>query len=104
MKQSRYSEVQILGTYRLARAGIEPSVSSIGDSYGNAVAETINGLCMAELIHRRSWKPIEAIELATITWVNWFNNRPILEPISDITLSEAEKQYYSDLEKQPMAA
>ena len=96
--------VSIKYTDRLAEAGIEPSVGSVGDSYDNALAETINGLYKAELIHRRSWKSVEAVELATLTWVDWFNNRRILEPIGNITPAEAEKQYYATLEKQPMAA
>ena len=96
--------VSIKYTDRLAEAGIEPSVGSVGDSYDNALAETINGLYKAELIHRRSWKSVEAVELATLTWVDWFNNRRILEPIGNITPAEAEKQYYAALEKQPMAA
>ena len=66
---------------RLAEAGIEPSVGSIGDSYDNALAETINGLYKAELIHRRApWKTNEAVELATLEWVSWFNNRRLLSP------------------------
>ncbi len=70
----RYSE-------RLAEAGIEPSVGSTGDSYDNALAETINGLYKAELIHRRGpWKTRESVELATLEWVSWFNNRRLLEP------------------------
>ncbi len=70
----RYSE-------RLAEAGIEPSVGSKGDSYGNALAETINGLYKTELIHRRApWKTKAAVELATLEWVSWFNHHRLLEP------------------------
>ncbi len=60
---------------RLANAKIAPSVGSVGDSYDNALAETINGLYKAEVIHRRSWPIREAVDLATLTWVNWFNHR-----------------------------
>ncbi len=96
--------ISIKYTERLAEAGIEPSAGSVGDSYDNALAETINGLYKAELIHRRSWKSFEAVELATLTWVDWFNNRRILEPIGNIPPAEAEKQFYAALESQPMAA
>ena len=84
----RYSE-------RLAQAGIEPSVGSRGDSYDNALAETINGLYKAELIHRRSpWKTREAVELATLEWVSWFNHHRLLEPIGYIPPAEAEANYW----------
>jgi transposase InsO family protein len=84
----RYSE-------RLAEAGIEPSVGSTGDSYDNALAETINGLYKAEIIHRRGpWKTREAVELATLEWVSWFNNHRLLEPIGYIPPAEAEAHYW----------
>jgi putative transposase len=90
----RYSE-------RLAEAGIEPSVGSKGDSYDNALAETINGLYKAELIHRRwPWKTREAVELATLEWVSWFNNQRLLEPIGYIPPAEAEANYYRQLASQ----
>ena len=74
-------------TERLAEAGIEPSVGSVGDSYDNALAETINGLYKAEVIHRRGpWRSFEAVEFATLEWVDWFNNRRLLEPIGNILL------------------
>jgi transposase InsO family protein len=67
-------------TERLAEAGIEPSVGSVGDSYDNAPAETINGLFKTEVIHRRGpWRNLEAVEFATLAWVDWFNNRRLLE-------------------------
>ena len=67
---------------RLAEAGIEPSVGSKGDSYDNALAETINGLYKTELIHRRApWKTKESLELATLEWVSWFNHHRLLEPL-----------------------
>ena len=69
-------------TERLAETGIEPSVGSVGDFYDNALAETINGLYKAEVIHRRRpWRNFEAVEFATLEWVDWFNNRRLLEPI-----------------------
>ncbi len=87
--------VSIKYTERLAEAGIEPSVGSVGDSYDNALAETINGLFKAEVIHRRGpWRSFEAIELATLEWVDWFNNRRLLEPIGNIPPAEAEARYY----------
>jgi putative transposase len=90
--------VSIRYTERLAEAGIEPSVGSRGDSYDNALAETINGLYKAELIHRRApWKSREAVELATLEWVSWFNLSRLLEPIGYIPPAEAEANYYRQL-------
>src|SRR6202140_4299683 len=92
-------------TERLAEAGIEPSVGSVGDSYDNALAETINGLYKAEGIHRRGpWRNFEAVEFATLEWVDWFNNRRLLEPIGNIPPAEAEKHYYATLDQPAMAA
>jgi putative transposase len=92
-------------TERLAEAGIEPSVGSIGDSYDNALAETINGLYKAEVIHRRGpWRSFEAVEFATLEWVDWFNNRRLLEPIGNIPPAEAEAAYYAQLEMTRVAA
>jgi putative transposase len=97
--------VSIKYTERLAAAGIEPSVGSVGDSYDNALAETINGLYKAELIHRRGpWRGFEAVEFATLEWVDWFNNRRLLEPIGNIPPAEAEAAYYAQLEMTPIAA
>jgi len=90
----RYSE-------RLAEAGVEPSVGSTGDSYDNALAETMNGLYKAELIHRRGpWKTRESLELATLEWVAWFNHHRLLEPIGYIPPAEAEANYYRQLAEQ----
>ena len=90
---------------RLADAGITPSVGTVGSSYDNALAETINGLYKAELIHRRGpWRSFEAVEFATLTWVDWFNNRRLLEPIGNIPPAEAEERYYAMLEEPAMAA
>jgi putative transposase len=80
---------------RLIEAGIEPSVGSTGDSYDNALAETVNGLYKAEVIHRRGpWKSREAVELATLEWVSWFNHHRLLEPIGYIPPAEAEATYW----------
>ena len=85
-------------TERLAQAGIEPSVGSRGDSYDNALAESVNGLYKAELIHRRApWKTRAAVELATLEWVSWFNHHRLLEPIGYIPPAEAEANYYQQL-------
>jgi transposase InsO family protein len=90
--------VSIRYTERLAEAGIEPSVGSRGDSYDNALAETINGLYKAELIHKRGpWKTREAVEFATLEWVSWFNHHRLLEPIGYIPPAEAEANYYRHL-------
>jgi len=97
--------VSIKYTERLAEAGVEPSVGSVGDSYDNALAETINGLYKAEVIHRRGpWRSFEAVEFATLEWVDWFNNRRLLEPIGNIPPAEAEARYYAMLEEAAMAA
>ncbi|MBP1807768.1 integrase core domain-containing protein, partial [Rubellimicrobium aerolatum] len=92
-------------TERLAEAGIEPSVGSVRDSYDNALAETINGLFKAEVIHRRGpWRSFEAVEYTTLEWVDWFNNRRLLEPIGNIPPAEAEANFYAALVTPVMAA
>ncbi len=92
--------VSIKYTERLAEAGLVPSVGSVGDSYDNALAETINGLYKAEVIHRKGpWRSLEAVEYATLEWVDWFNNRRLLEPIGNIPPAEAEAAYYRALEE-----
>jgi transposase InsO family protein len=98
--------VSIKYTERLVEAGIEPSVGSVGDSYDNALAETINGLYKAEVIHRRGpWHSFEAVEFATLEWVDWFNNRRLLEPIGHIPPAEAEARFYAAMaDAQVMAA
>ena len=97
--------VSIKYTERLAEAGVETSVGSIGDSYDNALAETINGLYKAEVIHRRGpWRTFEAVEFATLEWVDWFNNRRLLEPIGYVPPAEAEDRYYESLSQAAMAA
>ena len=98
-RRSQY--VSIRYSERLAEAGIKPSVGSKGDSYDNALAETINGLYKAELIHRRApWKSKESLELATLEWVSWFNHHRLLEPIGYIPSAEAEENYYRQLASQ----
>ncbi len=89
----------------MAEAGIEPSVGSVRDSYDNALAESINGLYKAEVIHRRGpWRTIEAVEFATLEWVAWFNHRRLLEPIGNIPPAEAEANFYAAPEQPTMAA
>ncbi len=82
-------------TERLADAGIEPSVGSVGDSYDNAMAETVIGLYKTEVIRRRGpWRNLECVEFATLGWVDWFNNRRLLEPIGYVPPAEFEVAYY----------
>jgi transposase InsO family protein len=83
-------------TERLAEAGIEPSVGSVGDSYDNALAESVIGLYKTEVIRKRGpWRNLEAVEFETLDWIDWFNNRRLLEPIGDIPPAEYEEMYYS---------
>ncbi len=92
-------------TERLAEAGIEPSVGSVGDSYDNALAETINGLYKAEVIrHRGPWRNLEDVEFATLEWVDWFNNRRLFGPIGNIPPAEFEALYDGIQEAPAMAA
>jgi putative transposase len=94
----RYSE-------RLAEAGAQPSVGSVGDSYDNALAESIIGLFKTEIIHRRGpWRHLEAVEYATLEWVDWFNHRRLLEPIGNIPPAELEATYHQSMSQLPMAA
>ena len=96
--------VSIKYTERLAEAGIEPSVGSVGNSY-DSLAGTINGLYKAEVVHRRGpWRNLEAVEFATLEWVDWFNNRRLLEPIGFIPPAEAEERYFAMLNDKAMAA
>ena len=97
--------VSIKYTERLKDAGVEPSVGSVGDSYDNALAETINGLYKAEVIWRRGpWRSFEQVEFATLEWVDWFNNKRLLEPIGNIPPAEAEARYYVQATGHAMAA
>ena len=92
-------------TERLAEVGIEPGGGSAGDSYDNALAETVIGLFKTELIRRRGpWRSLEAVELATLEWVDWFNHRRLLEPIGNIPPAEAEASYYTQIDAVVAAA
>jgi putative transposase len=97
--------VSIRYTERLAEAGIQPSVGSVGDSYDNALAESVIGLFKTEIIHPLGpWKSFEAVEYKTLEWVDWFNNQRLLEPIGNIPPAEAEANYYAALVNLKMAA
>ena len=97
--------VSIRYTERLAEAGIEPSVGSVGDSYDNALAESVIGLFKTEVISRRGpWRSLEAVEFATLEWVHWFNNRRLLEPIGNIPPAEAETRFNAQIEQLDMVA
>jgi len=92
-------------TQRLAEADLVPSVGSVGDSYDNALAETINGLYKAEVIWRRqSWSTASAVEMATLSWIDWFNNHRLFGPIGHIPPAEAEANYYAALDTLDMVA
>jgi transposase InsO family protein len=92
-------------TERLAEVGAQPSVGSVGDSYDNALAETVIGLYKTEVIQPRGpWRNLEAVEYATLEWVDWFNNRRLLEPIGNIPPAELEASYYQSTGELPMAA
>jgi transposase InsO family protein len=94
----RYSE-------RLTEAGAQPSVGSVGDSYDNALAETIIGLYKTEVIHHRGpWRNLEAVEYATLEWVDWFNHRRLLEPIGNVPPVELEAAYHQSTSRLPIAA
>ena len=89
-------------TQRLAEAKLVPSVGSVGDSYDNALAETINGLYKAEVIHRRGpWKTKQAVELATLEWVSWFNNHRLMGPLGNVPPAEFEANYHQQRAGQP---
>lgn len=92
-------------TERLVGTGIEPSVGSVGASYDNALAETINGLFKAEVIYRRRpWRSFEAVEYATLEWVDWYNHRRLLAPIGNVPPAEAEARYHTHVGDQALAA
>jgi transposase InsO family protein len=98
-------QVSINYTERLAEAGVEPSVGSVGDSYDHALAETVIGLFKTEAIRRRGpWRNLEAVESATLEWVDWFNNRRLLEPIGNIPPAKAEARFYADNQGLAMVA
>ena len=92
-------------TERLLEAGIEPSVGSVGDSYDDALAETVIGLFKTEVIRRRGpWRGLETVEFATLDWVDWYNNRRLLEPIGNMPPAEAEARHCADQEEAALAA
>jgi len=100
---SQYTSIRY--TERLAAAGVERSVGSVGDSYDNALAESLNGLYKTEVIYRRGpWRTIDAVEYATLVWVDWFNNRRLLEPLGYVPPAEFEEAYYRGQQDQAMAA
>ncbi|HGG1278483.1 TPA: IS3 family transposase [Escherichia coli] len=101
-KGSQY--VSLAYTQRLKEAGLLASTGSTGDSYDNAMAESINGLYKAEVIHRKSWKNRAEVELATLTWVDWYNNRRLLERLGHTPQAEAEKAYYASIGNDDLAA
>jgi putative transposase len=97
--------LSIRDSERLAEAGIDSSVGSRGDSYDNALAETINGLYKTEVIHRKGpWRGLDPVEYATLEWVDWFNHRRLLEPIGDIPQVELEQAYYRQQTESAMVA
>lgn len=97
--------LSICYTERLQDVGIEGSVGTTGDSYDNALAESIIGLYKAELIHRRGpWRSLDDVEYATLEWVDWFNHRRLLKPIGHVPPVEFEQDYYKQLERQAIAA
>ncbi|WP_437178326.1 IS3 family transposase [Escherichia coli] len=96
--------VSLAYTQRLKEAGLLASTGSTGDSYDNAMAESINGLYKAEVIHRKSWKNRAEVELATLTWVDWYNNRRLLERLGHTPPAEAEKAYYASIGNDDLAA
>ncbi|HGH8125016.1 TPA: IS3 family transposase [Enterobacter kobei] len=101
-KGSQY--VSLAYTQRLKEAGLLASTGSTGDSYDNAMAESINSLYKAEVIHRKSWKNRAEVELATLTWVDWYNNRRLLERLGHTPPAEAEKAYYASIGNNDLAA
>lgn len=103
VESAQYLSIKYTG--RLAETGIEPSVGSVGDSYDNALAETVIGLFKTEVIRRRGpWRSLDAVEFATLEWVDWFNHRRLLEPIGSMPPAEAEAQYNEKMERRPVAA
>ena len=96
---------RIKGASQHSEVGLEPSVGSVGVSCDNALAKTVNGLYKAEVIHRRGpWRSMEAVEFATLEWVDWFNNRRLLSSIGNIPPAEAEATYWASQEDQAIAA
>jgi transposase InsO family protein len=104
-RKSTAGFVCFVGQYGLTEAGAQPSVGSVGDSYDNALAETIIGLYKTEVIRRRGpWPHLEAVQYATLEWVDWFNHRRLLEPIGNVPPAELEASYYHSTGQLPIAA
>lgn len=104
-RDGRNMYLSIRYTERLAEAGIEPSVGSVGDSYDNALAETIFGLYKAEVIRRKGpWRNLEQVEFATLEWIDWFNHRRLFGPIGNVPPAEFEAMYDVEGEAPTMAA
>jgi transposase InsO family protein len=102
-ESAQYASIRYME--RLAEASIEPSVGSVGDSYDNALAETVIGLFKTEVIRRCGpWRNIEAVEFATLEWVDRYDTRRLLEPIGNMPPAEAEARYYAQLEAPALAA
>lgn len=102
-RRSQY--VSIRYTERLAEAGIDPLVGSVGNSYDNALAKTVIGLFKTEVIRRRGpWRSLEAVEFTTLEWVDWFNTRRLLKPIGNVLPAEAEQRYHARRGNAAMAA
>ena len=92
-------------TERLKEAGVEPSVGSVGDSYDNALAESVIGLYKTEVIHHRGpWRNLDEVEYATLVWIDWFNKRRLLEPIGHVPPAEFELMYYRQQDESATAA
>jgi len=105
LERWREGYVSLCYTERLLEARIEPSVGSVGDSYANALAETVNGLFKVEVIHRRGpWRSAGTVKFALLEWVDWFNNRRLLEPIGNLAPAEVEARYYAQADEHAMAA
>ena len=101
----RKQYLSIRYTERLAAAGLEPSVGSVGDSYDNALAESVIGLYKTEVIRRQGpWRHVEAVEFATLAWVDWFNTRRLLAPIGHVPPIEFEDAYYREQHRQTTPA
>ena len=102
---ARISTTPTDATERLAEAGLGPSVGNVGDSYDNALAETIIGLFEAEVIHRPGpWRSARAVEWETLTWMDWFDHRRLLSPIGSIPPAAAERSFHEDAKPLTMVA
>jgi putative transposase len=104
-QRSRVAQyLSIRYTERLVDVGVEPSVGTVGDSYDNALAETINGLYKAEVVHRRSWHTLQEVALATLEWVHWYNHHRLPGPLGYVSPAQAEEVYNRNLARSARAA